>query len=381
MTASAEAIEDAFAAKKVLHPRLDELIELLKDIDKPSKREVVIILVGPTGGGKSTAVDAYVKYLAHKYHDAMVADPGLVPFILIRLPAPLDGKFNWKDAFLRLLAAYNEILIKQKLIAAPEATVDGEVVSAIRSLVREELRRAIEHCVKYRGTQVLILDEASSLLLLRRGITPEDQFEIIRSLSVDLGIPILLSGSYKLLGILEMNGALIRRAEVIHFPPYTVAEFVDRKSKYGLGFCNVVFSLLEAIPLTKEDGLLNHMDYFLVKSLGCVGLLKPWLQRAVERSLKSKDQTLTREILEATSYKNRDLLKIMKEMKVGEQLLKDIDLRDLAVTMGFEATPSLKLKTPPVAEKSKGSATRSGIRKPRKVGARNPSRDPVGELA
>ena len=130
---------------------------------------------------------------------------------------------------------------------------------------------------------------------------------------------------------------------------------------------------------TKEDGLLNHMDYFLAKSLGCVGLLKPWLQRAVgERSLKSKDQTLTREILEATAYKNRDLLKIMKEMKVGEQLLKDIDLRDLAVTMGFEATPSLKLRTPPVGENSKGNATRSSIRKARKVGARNPSRDPVG---
>ena len=47
----------------------------------------------------------------------------------------------------------------------------------------------MECAFKYRGTRVLILDEASSLLLLRRGITPEDQFEIIRSLSVDLGIP------------------------------------------------------------------------------------------------------------------------------------------------------------------------------------------------
>lgn len=103
----------------------------------------------------------------------------------------------------RVLAEAGEVLINQKAITRFEVELDGEAVSRLRSLVREELRRALENLVKNRDVPLLIVDEASALLMTRKRMSPLLPFEILKSLAVVLKIPIILSGAYDLLGILD----------------------------------------------------------------------------------------------------------------------------------------------------------------------------------
>lgn len=130
-----------------------------------------------------------------------------------------------------MLAEAGEVLINQKAITRFEVELDGEAVSRLRSLVREELRRALENLVKNRDVPLLIVDEASALLMTRKRMSPLLPFEILKSLAVVLKIPIILSGAYDLLGILDGTGQLVRRSDVVHLSRYmaegSTEDFVD----------------------------------------------------------------------------------------------------------------------------------------------------------
>lgn len=379
-SANISATEAEFDKKRIAHARLKDVFQQLTLVDKPSHREQVTILTGPTGVGKSTAIARLEQFLTEKYGERMREDPGFIPFISVKAAAPSDGNFNWKDAFTRLLEEFNETLIRKKVILRPHVELDGEIINNIRTLVREELRRSVRNCVRHRGTQLLIIDEASHLLLIKSSLNFRHQFELLKSIAIELEIPLILAGAYDLLGMLELNGQLIRRTEVIHFPRYTAKEIMDPQNLNGNSFRNALHTLLEAIPLPKEHGLLNHLDYFYMKSLGCIGILKKWLMKALEMALQTATPSITRAILDVTAKSNKELKKILHETLIGEKALEDIGTTDLSHLLGFEVIPSLNIVTGNVGAQgddlgvaSKGKSKRVG-----RVGKRGPSRDPVG---
>lgn len=373
-----------FFAKRVAHLRLKESFDRLSWVveQEPENVEDIVLLVGPSGCGKSTLMKRLEADIQRNYLPDMEADPGFVPVIYSRLTAPQDGNFNWKDFFSRLLEAFNDILIRKKVILHPEAMLDGEIIVSIRALVREELRRAVRNAFAFRRTKYLLLDEAGHLLLTKSSLPARVQFELIKSVAQELHIPIILAGDYSLLRILELNGQLTRRTEVVHFSRYSVEEMSDPKSEAGKSFRDAVFSLLEAMPIEKEEGLVEHMDYFYQFSIGNIGLLKKWLQRALWIALKSEEQVLTREILESTRLKNKALKLLLDEAVLGEATLDDIEDDELTRALGLQNTPSIHVITGnfrfeegnerPVKEKKRASKKRPGTRKP--------SRDPVGGI-
>ncbi len=379
-SASITEIEAEFNHKRIAHARLKEVFQQLTLVDKPSHREQVTILTGPTGVGKSTAIARLEQFLLDKYSERMRMDPGFIPYISVKAAAPSDGNFNWKDAFTRLLEEFNEILIRKKVILRPHIELDGEVITNIRTLVREELRRSVRNCVRHRGTQLLILDEASHLLLIKSTMNFRHQFELLKSIAIELEIPLILAGAYDLLGMLEVNGQLIRRTEVIHFPRYTAEEIMNPQNSNGDSFRNALFTLLESIPFPKEPGLLDHLDYFYMKSLGCVGILKKWLMKTLEMALQTASPLITRDLLDTTAKSNRDLKKILQETLMGEKALEDTGAADLSRLLGFDVSPSLNIVTGNISSQGddldvagKGKPKRVG-----RVGKRGPSRDPVG---
>lgn len=331
-----------FHAKRVAHLKLKEAFDRLSWIveQEPENVEDIVLLVGPSGCGKSTLMKRLEADIQSKYLAEMEADPGFVPVIYSRLTAPQDGNFNWKDFFSRLLEAFNDILIRKKVILHPEAMLDGEIIVSIRALVREELRRAVRNAFSFRRTKFLLLDEAGHLLLTKSSLPARVQFELIKSVAQELHIPIILAGDYSLLRILELNGQLTRRTEVVHFSRYSVEEMSDPKGMAGKSFRNAVFSLLEAMPIEKEDGLVDHMDYFYQFSIGNIGHLKKWLLKALWLALKSEEKVLTRAILESARLKNKALKLFLDEAMLGESTLEDIDDDELTRALGLENTPS-----------------------------------------
>lgn len=232
----------AYHQKTFAHSKLTEAFRELSWIiaQEPENIEELHVLVGPSGCGKSTLMKRLEADILKNHISQMRKNPGLVPVIYVQLTAPQDGNFNWKDFFSRLLEKFNDVLIRKKVILRPEATLDGEVITAIRMLVREELRRAVRNAFEMRKTKFLLLDEAGHLLLTKSSIPARVQFELIKSVAQELHIPIILAGDYSLLGILELNGQLTRRTEVIHFSRFQVDE-MSENSVHGRSFRNCVY--------------------------------------------------------------------------------------------------------------------------------------------
>jgi energy-coupling factor transporter ATP-binding protein EcfA2 len=364
-----------FRSKKIKHPSLNLALRDIFKLVRNARTESVIVLLGPSGVGKSTIIETLERELLAQYAEQLQSDPGFLPFISIKAAAPLDGHFNWKDLFIRMLHMAGEVLIRRKVVSHFEVELDGDTFPSAKGLVREELRRSLESLVRHRNVKLLILDEASAILRVRSGISHLLQFEILKSLAIELKIPIILVGAYDLLGVLEGSGQLVRRSEVIHLQRYAFGRSTDKASDEDI-FGSVLKSFLEAMPISKEPHLLDHTDFFLARSIGCVGILKSWLERALVEALATPGEVLTRDILEATALSRKKLALLLKEAMAGELRLEDFGDDDLAALLGLGYTPSLRLTAPLALDNQiKEKKKRSG-----RVGQRGPSRDPVGGL-
>lgn len=366
---------EKFRAKKVKHEKLDQCMKSLIQIAENPRPECIVVLTGPSGVGKSTILSALKKHLRSLFTEQMHTDPGFLPYLSIEAVTGMDGHYNWKDAFTRTLLKAGEILIDKKVLTKFETNLDGKSVFELHSLVREELRRALESLITFRQVPIFLIDEASAILRIKSGLKPLLQFEILKSLSVLLKIPIVLVGAYDLLGILDGNGQLIRRSDVIHFSRYLTHGKTGNVSDQQ-HFADVLCTFLEAMDVEKETNFLNHVDYFMLKSVGCVGNLKDWLDRALVQTIGSPTPLLTLDIIKLTALSNKSLIRLTGEALEGELKMADVPDDDLAKLSGLEYTPVLTL-IDPVVKKDAGPKQKT----PRgRVGLRGPSRDPVGGI-
>jgi len=361
----------AFREKKVKHKTLEIALDSLHRFVAYPRPEQVVVLIGPSGVGKSTLVAALERHMRERFRSEMQSDPGFLPYLSVKAQAPLDGNFNWKDFFTRTLCEAGEILIDRKFSPSFQIELDGKTLAGTEGLVREELRRSVETMIRHRRVQVIIIDEASALLFLKPGLAPTLQFNILKSLAIELRIPIILVGAYDLLGILDGSGQLVRRSDVVHVPRYTSAgsTFGQPDTQH---FTNILSAFLKTIDLPKEEGLDQHVDYFMLKAVGCAGVLKDWLDRALCQALLSPEPVLTRGILESSALPNNAIARLTTEATAGELRFADVPDDDLAALAGFAYTPSLG-STVPTLEVNASTKRRRG-----RVGLRGPSRDPVG---
>lgn len=368
-------ILNRFHKKLVRHLKLSEAIEQLQEINFPSFNEKIVTLVGPSGVGKSTALAHFESDLLMKHQLEMEQNPSLVPVIRMTLQTGIRGNFDWKDAFIRMLEKFNEPLIRRKSLPRQCVELDGEIVTNITRLVPSELRRAVRNCCQSRGTKVILFDEASSLFTAATSDNYLLQFELVKSAVNKIQSRILLCGAYDLLKIEDFNGQLIRRTRSIHFDRYHVKE-LKKGDLYGESFRDTILTLLNAILIPKEKGLVDHADYFLLMSLGCIGNLKDWLARALEAALKLDKPILSREILAKTALSKNVLKKMLVEIRLGEKRMEDFCIHELAQLAGFQETPSL-IRNEQMNRHKNGEGKGEG-KKIRKPGKRAPSRDAVG---
>lgn len=357
------------------HEKIKAAFDAVLNIDCYFGQEKIVILTGPTGVGKSTVCRRLVHEINQRFQQEMEEDPGFIPVIYVRIPAPINGDFNWKDGMIRILEQFNEPLIRRKVIKAPVVELDGEVVSRANKLVREELRRSVRNCIRHRKTQLMIIDEASHLLISKSRAFFYQQFEMIKSLSQDFGVPLLLSGAYDLLDIRDFNGQLIRRTKVIHFPRYRWSEVNDAKTIAGASFRDVIHSLLEKMPVEKEAGLACHVDYFYLHSLGCVGILKEWFYDTLSLAIK-KEQPVSLMHFEQTKRAQKELQQISQEIKAGEARLEGDDIGMLARSLGMQAIPDPFGTPTPLIALSQSSLKKINAR----PGKRGPGRDSAGDI-
>ena len=139
-----------------------------------------------------------------------------------------------------------------------------------------------------------------------------DQLDVIKSLANRSGIPHVLLGTYDLLAFRNLNGQLSRRSTDVHFGRYRA----ERANEAAI-FLNVVRSFEAQLPIDKSIELTKDWEYLYERSIGCVGVLKEWLVRALSRALRRGQKALEREDLETCALSVSQCDKMLTECIEG----------------------------------------------------------------
>lgn len=327
----------------------------------------VVIFAGPSGVGKSTVIAAACNRLMLGYEAQMIAEPDFVPMVTISAVPPNGVTFSWKDFYIRLLTGQHEPLVDKKLLLPRQTILVPGQPLGLRSMqetAADALRRSLEEYFRRRRTKFLVIDEAHHMLLVNGWQRLECQFECLKSLTIQTGVTIVLTGTYRLLDILDQSGQLTRRSKVVNFGRYDLRRADDRLSfRKILG--NLEAKLSNYVP-TKLSG---DAEYFYKKCAGCVGILKDWLMGCLEAALRESAPEINATFAERFALTNNGLLTIVEEACLGEARLADVgddrlmDLLNHGVLL------------------ARGEHLTTRQCRSRRPGTRKPKRDPVGDIS
>src|SRR6516225_3839967 len=348
----------------VAHPRLVEARDKLADaIDGAAPGSLVLVL-GPTGVGKTTLRMKVENLLTRQMAPATAADPGRLPFVSTEVVPPDAGQFRWRDYFSRLLAAMNEPLIDFKTL---RSTTRTRVLNTLPSPVAGmELGYAVEQALRHRRPPVVFVDEAQHLARIASGRRLSDQLDVIKSIANRTETVHVLLGTYELLAFRNLSAQLSRRSMDLHFQRYRAESAEDRQV-----FCSVLLTFQKQLPFAKaRTDLMAMWEFLYERSVGCVGILKEWLMRACVRAIKHGAVALSREYLEKTALSISQCEKILAESREGETRLnnrEDAGLR-LRALLGIEsqAGGSRPLEADEASPSLRRKRGRPGQRAPRR---------------
>jgi len=211
------------------------------------------------------------------------------------------------------------------------------------------------------------VDEAQHLKKMPSGRRLLDQMDVLKSLAALTETVHVLLGTYELLGLATLSAQLSRRSREIHFGRYRSEDSVDRQA-----FQSVLFTFQRHLPLATEPDLVGHFEYLYEQSVGCIGVLKGWLNRALAAALEDGAATLTIQHLERQAEPVRKLLRLAREIQEGEEALREDgqEREDVRRCLGLcpASLPRETLASPPLISR----------RQPARVAERLPARDPVG---
>ena len=364
---SPEARLGYFKSFTIAHPLLREADAALKQAIQEPTGWSLIFVYGPTGVGKTTLRRRVEKHLKEAMMEALRQDPGMLPVVSLEAPAPDSHQFSWKDYYLRALVEMEEPLIDRKLTHTAHTSFRGGSGRALNDprVPGIELRLALESSLIHRRPKAFFIDEAQHLAKMRSGRKLQDQLDSIKSLASITNTVHVLFGTYELLPFRNLSAQLSRRSIDIHFPRYRA----ERSGDYT-AFRSVVFTLQRHLPLPGESDLLPHVEYCYERSIGCVGLVKDWLTRALALAINQGADAVSFKMLQKTAWPLDQSERMAREAVDGESDMSEREetrdrLRQM-LQLGTHSVPATARTNAPVPH--------AGPR----VGQRRPVRDLVG---
>ena len=372
LTAEQRAPLQRFMAYRVAHPALVRVDAELSEVLADPGPTLLVLLVGPTGVGKTTLLQALTARILDREADDLRRNSARIPIAGISVIQTENGRFDEADYYRRALAALHEPLIQRK-IAAHDFVTDPLLKPPPRLVSVADLRRMLERVLVWRGPLAFWLDNAHALA----SGWVEQRLEWLRSLADATNTPHVLAGTYDLLHLWNLNGQLGRRSHEIHFGRYQLDRPIDQED-----FLRVLVSFEQQLP--EGTNLLDAWELLYERSIGCVGVVKDWLTVAYRTALKAGSESLSIEHLERTAPPADKAWRQLEEANLGERRLggRTEARTRLRIALGLEEPPTGGASVVPQLS---GSATpavpvkrkRPPARKRRRPGERRPVRDPA----
>jgi len=338
LSAENQAKLAAFKAYAVSPPLLQEVDRRrLHAIAEPAGFAHVLVY-GPSGVGKSTMLQQLSRRTAALGPPSAEAhapatrgrttpsplSSASYPLLMLEAVPPDGLTFNRAAYYRAALTQLGEAYYTQRSLVDINVEQTWETKTRSKSHGRvaqcndaPELRQALEDALIRRGVRAVVIDEAQHLMQVASGAKLLDQLDWIKSMTNMTGVVHVLVGTYDLRNFRNLSGQAARRGYDIHFPRYQFQHDADRTAFQG-----VLLHLLRHQPLQADvQELLNHWYYFYERSIGCVGVLKDWLVRAVAAALHEDDRHLSLARVQAHALSNAQCESMAADAHAAEQKL------------------------------------------------------------
>jgi len=345
----------------ISHPRLLEALEaLLQAICPPGEGAstrrpgTMVLVIGPSRVGKTTLIRLLEERLTSMSKTQMQASPSFIPFASLLAAGAGTNRFEWAEYYRAVLRALRDPF------------VDGKV-ARIRA---RELREAMETALCERKPLAIIVDEAHHLAEAARGSRLQSQLNHLKHFENATGASHILVGTYEMRPFRKANAQLACRSVDVHFSRYDAA--IDAEAQV---FQSVVWALQRQLPVAKEPSLVDHWEFLYARSIGCIGLLKMHLNRALNLALAEDAKTVTLTHLRKTALsETRVELALRNALESEAELIEPegADERLLAL-LGLRGS---RRTEPP---KTKPDELSPSPKKQERPGKRSPGRDAAGQ--
>jgi len=265
--------------------------------------------------------------------------------------SPGTGRYDWTDYYRAVLRQMGDPFVDRR----------------ITTLRTRDLREAVEEALLQRQPCAVIVDEAHHLAKAANGRRLQDQLDHLKYFENRTGVSHVLVGTYEMRPFRTVNAQLACRSVDVHFARYDATKQRDRTE-----FKSVIWALQRQLPVPEEPLLVEqHWEFLYARSIGCIGLLKTHLTRALALALSEQAATVTDAHLRATAMTEDRLQLALAAALAGEAELAEADGADerLLRLLGLR-----EARAAPVTEGGERPTQRT-IFPP---GTRAPTRDSIG---
>ncbi len=344
----------------ISHARLQEALEaIIQTICPPGEGAnmrrpgTMVLVIGPSRVGKTTLIRLLEERLTSMSKARMLSDLSFIPFASILAAGPGTNRFEWAEYYRAVLRALHDPF------------VDGKV-ARIRT---RELREAMETALCERKPLAIIVDEAHHLAEAARGSRLQSQLNHLKHFENATGVSHILVGTYEMRPFRRVNAQLACRSVDVHFPRYDAT--IDQDAQV---FQSVVWALQRQLPVEEEPSLVDHWEFLYARSIGCIGLLKMHLNRALNLALAEQAKTVTLMHLRKTAPSETRVELALRNALESEAELTESDGADerLLTLLGLRESRTRQRTTAKTDEPS------SSPKKQDRPGKRSPGRDATG---